>query len=100
MSFSEWEIYVSSNVAKVKDVLGVYELSKSRYELSEITYIGHGQILTELKKYLNEPGTREAAYFRYEQTSSDEQAKEREKTLLQEFKDKFGHLPKFNKRIG
>lgn len=100
MSFTEWEIYVSSNVANVKDVFGVYELSKSRYELSEIIYIGRGRILTELKKYLTESCTRGAAYFRYEQTSSDERAKERERALLQEFKDNFGRLPKCNERIG
>ena len=100
MSFTQWKMYITSNVATVKDVFGVYELSDSSTDLSKITYIGRGRVLTELKKYLNESCTKEALYFRYEQTSSDERAKERERALLREFKDKYGRLPKCNERIG
>ena len=100
MSFTQWKMYITSNVATVKDVFGVYELSDSSTDLSKIIYIGRGRVLTELKKYLNESCTKEALYFRYEQTSSDERAKERERALLREFKDKYGRLPKCNERIG
>ena len=100
MSFTEWKVYIEANITSVEDVFGVFELSNSKTDLSQITYIGRGRILDELKRYLHEPCTSPSVYFRYEATYSDERAKERERALLQEFKDKYGRLPKCNERIG
>ena len=100
MSFSEWKVYINKNVDEVPDVFGVYETSDNKTDLSQITYIGRGRILTELKKYHDDPCIGPSTYFRYEQTSSDERAQERERALLREFEEKYGHLPRCNKRIG
>jgi len=98
VSFTEWKIYISANVKSVDDVFGVFELSTSTTDLSKITYIGRGRLRAELKRYTLDPCTWTSLFFRYEQTSSDERARER--ALLREFKEKYGHLPKCNERIG
>jgi len=100
VTFTEWKIYIEANVTSVENVYGVYELSNSKTDLSKITYIGRGKIRDELMRYLDEPCTKSSVYFRYEQTSSDERAQERERALLREFKEKYGRLPKCNERIG
>ena len=100
MSFTSWQVYIESNVKKVDDVIGVYELSNSKTDMSAITYIGRGKLRTELLRYLKEPCTGPSTYFRYEVLNSDERAQQRERALLKEFEDKYKRLPKCNQRIG
>ena len=100
MVFSRWAFYVKRNIT-VEDVSGVYELSNSRSDESEITYIGRGKLRTELLRYeIGDSCKSPSMYFRYEKTESDEGAQQREKALLQEFENKYGRLPKCNHRIG
>ena len=100
MTFTSWKAYIEANVDKVPDVFGVFETSNSTTDFCNITYIGRGRIRTELKRYLKDSCIGPSIYFRYEQTSSDERARERERALLTEFEEKCGRLPKCNKRIG
>ena len=100
MAFTNWEIYTQANVKKVSDVFGVFETSNSKTDFCKITYIGRGRIRTELMRYLKDSCIGPSTYFRYEQTSSDERAQERERALLREFEEKCDRLPKCNKRIG
>jgi len=100
MSFSSWAIYITSNVEKVDDVIGVYELSDSTTDMSRITYIGRGMLRTELKRYLEDSCTKPSTYFRYEKLFSDQRAQERERALLREFENEYGRLPKCNQRVG
>ena len=100
MTFTKWEIYKKPNVGLVENVYGVFELSRSMTDMSRMTYIGRGKLRDELWRYLNEPCTGSSLFFRYEQTSSDERAQERERALLREFKEKYGSLPECNERIG
>ena len=96
MVFSEWAFYTKKHV-EVNDVYGVYQLSISRKDESEITYIGHGKLRNELLKYILGDKFRSLSiYFRYKITYDDEKAEELKNILLREYKEKYGQLPKCN----
>ena len=99
MAFSYWKVYLKLNIKDVGDVIGVYELSNSSWDMSKMKYIGHGKLRTELLRYLKEPYTSTSTYFRYEALYSNQRAQERERALLREFKKKYGRLPECNERI-
>jgi len=100
MPFTDWKVYIKANVNEVPDVFGVYEMSNSKTDSSQITYIGCGEIRYELRRHLKDSCIGSSTYFRYEQTFFDKVAQERERVLLQEFRKKYGRLPICNERIG
>ena len=99
LTFTVWQSYMPTTIQEVHDVIGVYELSDSKLDPSQITYIGSGKLRTELKKYLRETCTGFSIYFRYETFNSFRLAQEKERFLLCEFKENFGRLPRCNRLI-
>ena len=96
MVFSDWAFYTKKYV-EVEDVYGVYQLSMSRKEKSQITYIGYGRLRSELLKYiLGDKCRSPSIYFRYEITHDNEKAEELKNVLLYEYKERYGRLPKCN----
>jgi len=96
MVFSDWAYYTTRHV-RVDDVYGVYQLSTSRKDEAQITYIGYGRLRSELLEYiLGDPCRSPSMYFRYEKTHSEEEAEKRAEELLREFEERYGRLPKCN----
>ena len=99
MVFSDWAFYTKKYV-EVDDVYGVYQLSISRKDESQITYIGNGKLRSELLTYiLGDKCRSPSIYFRYEITYDDEKAEELKNVLLREYKERYGRLPKCNPDI-
>lgn len=85
------------NVQNIPFSQGVYELSDFKYE---VIYIGRTDNLnSRLQQHLSTSDAcmKDAKYFRYDETWNSER---REKELLEEFRRKYGHLPRCNDRIG
>jgi len=96
MVFSDWAFYTKKYV-EVDDVYGVYQLSISRKDESQITYIGNGKLRSELLKYiLGDKCRSPSIYFRYKITYDDEKAEELKKILLRKYEERYGRLPKCN----
>jgi len=100
MPFTDWKVYIKANVDTVPEVFGAYETSNSKTDSSQITYIGCGEIRDELRRQLRDSCVGSSTYFRYEQSFFDKIAQERERALLQEFRQKHGRLPICNEHRG
>ena len=100
MPFTDWKVYIKANVDTVPEVFGVYETSNSKTDSSQITFIGCGEIREELRRQLRDSCVGSSTYFRYEQLFFDKIAQERERALLQEFRQKHDRLPICNEHRG
>lgn len=97
----KWSYYSKENVLTEPDNFGVYEIGHK--ETGEVLYIGEGHIRTRLLAHVpdgrrNHESVVGADGYRFELTGSKEKAKQRERALLKEFKERYGVLPKFNQR--
>ena len=102
MSISKkWSHYTKENLQMEPDNFGVYEIG--HIATGEVLYIGEGHIRSRLLAHLPD-GTRAhenvvgADGYRYELTGRKETAIQRERALLNEFRKKYGRLPKYNQR--
>ncbi|TET07923.1 MAG: excinuclease ABC subunit C [Candidatus Thorarchaeota archaeon] len=94
-----WSSFTMQNLKIIRNVFGVYELGNRN---GVVIYIGSGKLhdrLTHWKSSSN-PCIKQATNFRYEELYSDERCRQREESLLVDFKRRHGRLPECNDRIG
>ena len=94
-----WSRFTLYNLNAVRNVFGVYELGNRS---GNVIYIGSGKLHNRLTHWKNSDDSciRLTAMFRYEELSSDERCRQRERALQLDFKRRHGRLPKCNERIG
>jgi hypothetical protein len=96
IDFTDWAFYTKKYV-KMSDIMGVYQLTINVTDQSQITYIGHGNIRSELLKFiLGDKCKSPSMFFRYLITDDEEKAKRMKNLLLKDFQNKYGKLPRCN----
>lgn len=93
----KWSSFTKANARGETDNYGVYELGGST---GSVHYIGEGHIRSRLLAHFVDgsepiPGTKS---YRVEYTGSKVRCVQRQNTLLNEFKKRYGRLPKYNQR--
>lgn len=102
-----WSKYTIKNASSEPNSYGIYEIGD--IETGAILYIGEGHIRSGLlahspdggkKKHVSIFGTSIVGIYgyRFELTQTKEQARERQKELLGNFKKAYGSLPRFNQK--
>ena len=93
----KWSSFTKANSRGETDNYGVYELGSST---DSVHYIGEGHVKSRLLAHFADgstpiPGTKS---YRVEYTGSKVRCVQRQNALLNEFKKRYGKLPKYNQR--
>lgn len=103
----KWSSYTTENASSEPDSYGVYEIGD--IETGAILFVGEGNIRSGLLAHTPDGGKSNHVSifgtsivglygYRFELTNTREQAKQRHKELLNDFKKTFSSLPRFNQK--
>lgn len=99
-SEQEWSVWSKKRIREEeRDEHGVYELGNRG--TGKTFYFGSGLVLSSLLEHF--PGgsapVPPTSGYRVTYVGDEEEARKRQRSLLQEFHDQWGHLPRFNEEI-
>jgi hypothetical protein len=103
----KWSNYTKKNASSEPDSYGVYEIGD--IETGAILYVGEGNIRSGLLAHTPDGGKNNHVSifgtsivglygYRFELTNTREQAKQRHKELLNDFKKTYSAIPRFNQK--